>query len=126
MLRFAWSRSIRVRCTSTELGSFFFQPLQLHLQPADLLVQFGFPHRLLALAVGRAVAEHRRPLSQQLFLPSADLVGMDVVLPGDLIDRLGSFDRFQGHREFELTVELSAFPAHLNVSTSFGMIADST
>ena len=28
------------RLNSIESGSFFFQPAQLHLEPADLLVQF--------------------------------------------------------------------------------------
>jgi len=35
------SGSIRVRRASAELGQLFFEPLQLHLQPTNLLVQLG-------------------------------------------------------------------------------------
>lgn len=73
-----------------------------------------------------AVAKYRRPLGQQLPLPGADLVGMDVIFAGDLVDRFESLGRLQGDRELELIAELSAFSAHLNVSTSFGIVVDST
>jgi hypothetical protein len=45
------------RNSSGELGSFFFQPLDLHLQAADLLVQFG-------LVGGRGVAPLAAVLEQ--------------------------------------------------------------
>lgn len=45
---------------------------------------------------------------------------------GDLVDVLESFDCLQGDGKLELIAELSAFSAHLNVSTSFGIPADST
>jgi hypothetical protein len=45
-------RSIIVRLASTESGSVFFQPLQLHLEEADLLVDLFFILLLLAVMTG--------------------------------------------------------------------------
>lgn len=100
-------------------GQLFFQPLQFHLQPADLFVQFGFAHGLFVLCVRMTVVEHRRPIGQQLLLPGADLVGVNIVVAGDLVDGLESFDRFQGDGELELVAELPAYSAHLTASTRF-------
>jgi len=72
------------------------------------------------------VVEHRRPIGQQLSLPGADLVGVDVVFAGDLVDGLEAFDCLQGDGELELVAELSAFSDPLSDHTNFGMIADST
>ena len=41
MLNCWWVGSTSCRSTSAELGSFFFEPLQLHLQTPDLFVQLG-------------------------------------------------------------------------------------
>ena len=63
------------RSRSAEDGSFFFEPFQLHFEPADLLEQLG----LAGLGVGRAalgpVGEHRPGPGQQLLLPAVDQVG---------------------------------------------------
>src|SRR5205085_9221599 len=75
------------RFQSQEGGSFFFHPLQLHLEPPDLLEQLGL------LAVGRrgdlgpALEDGGRP-GQELLLPVVDQRRVDAELGGHLVDRL--------------------------------------
>src|SRR5438046_9208730 len=73
------------RIKSTETGSFFFEPLQLHLEPADLLVQFC----LYSLGIYRsrlgAVAEDALRSCEQLLLPAMDQRRMHVELARQLI-----------------------------------------
>src|SRR5438477_11931140 len=68
-LNSAWSASTRGRSRSGERSDFFFEPLQRHLEPADLLEPFG----LLGLGLGggglAAVAEDLVGPGQQLLLP---------------------------------------------------------
>jgi hypothetical protein len=72
----------------TGIGQLVFQPLQCHLEPTDLLLEFPLPFLVLALVVSAIVAEYRAPHLQQLALPLADLVWMHAVLAGQFIDRL--------------------------------------
>ena len=79
-----------LRLASTALGSFFFQRgpsgCQLHLEPANLLVEFSL-HRLLRMVVLAAVAgEHVGTLFQQLPFPLAALVGMKTMFARQLAD----------------------------------------
>ena len=53
-------------------GDFFFQPLQFHLEPSDLLVQIGF-HPLAVLLVLGVMAENLRSFFEQLLFPLSDL-----------------------------------------------------
>lgn len=46
---------------------------------------------------------------------------MDVVLAGDLVNRLQALDRFQRDRELELTTELSPLSAHLTPPQASGL-----
>ena len=41
MLKWRWPGSIQRRFSAGELGSFFFEKLQVDLEPPDLLIQFG-------------------------------------------------------------------------------------
>src|SRR2546428_1964958 len=74
------------RITSTETGSFFFEPLQFHLEPANLLVQL----RLHSLGIYRsrlgAVAEDALRSCEQLLLPTVDQCRIHVELDRQLID----------------------------------------
>ena len=63
---------------SAEAGNFFFQPLDLHLEPADLLVKLGLDRLALVVVVAAAVAEQRFDAVQELLLPFADLDGVDL------------------------------------------------
>ena len=61
------------RLDSIESGNFFFQPAQLHLKPADLLVQFRHQGVLVLDLSAAIVRKHfRRPFHQPL-LPLPDL-----------------------------------------------------
>ena len=89
------------RFSITDVDSFFFQPLQLHLQPPDLLVQFRLQFFAFMFLSRCRCAEDRRPLFQQLPIPVADLSGMHAVFLRELVDRLGAFRSFQRYLEFE-------------------------
>jgi hypothetical protein len=51
---------------SVELGSFSFQPLNFHLESADLLVRLGFSRFLLLQLSSYVAAKDRRPFFQLL------------------------------------------------------------
>ena len=55
---------------------FFFQPLQLHLEPTDLLIQLRNLLRLGVLPSRTWVFENLRHVFQQLFLPLPDQARM--------------------------------------------------
>src|SRR5512132_3600876 len=101
MLRCRWLSSIIARLLSTEAGRFFFQPLQFHFQPPNVLVQRHFPFLMLALMALPTSAEKRAPGLQQLALPLADLIGRDTVLAGQFVDRLQTLHCFQSELELE-------------------------
>src|ERR1035438_10195676 len=87
MLNAACSRSISDRLPSAEGGDFFFQPLQFHLEPADLLEQL----LLLSLGVGYAFDAHAAGddafgAYQQLLLPAVNQRRMDAVLGRQFVD----------------------------------------
>src|SRR5919202_315408 len=95
---YSWSRG---RSCSGDRSDFFFEPLQLHLEAADLLEQLG----LLGLGVGgghlAAVAEDLVRPGQKLFLPAVDQGGVDPVVAGQLVDRLVPLEGSQGHLGLE-------------------------
>jgi hypothetical protein len=104
------------RLCSAEGGNFFFHPLELHLEPADLLVEFGLAG--LGVARGRlsAVGEDRLGPGEQLLLPGVDLRRVDVVLAGQLVDRPVGFVGGQGDlglepRRMNLPLEPHGFPS---------------
>ena len=81
----------------------FFEPLQLHLQLADLLEQLG----LLGLALLFVLAllapgEQLAGAIEQLALPLAHLDQVNRVIGGDLLDRLAATDRLHGDLGLEL------------------------
>src|SRR5215217_7432066 len=96
MLNCPLSGSTSSRLRSTEAGSPFFQPLDLHVEPADLLVQLGL-HGLPFLALTLpAVAEQALGPVEELLLPLADLDGMDLERLGEFGDGLGLLGGLQG------------------------------
>ena len=66
---------------SAAAGSFFFQPLDLHVEPADLLVEFGLDGLALVVVAAATVAEQRFDAVQELLLPLADLDRVDLERP---------------------------------------------
>jgi len=94
-----------IRATET-----FFEPLQLHLQPPDLLEQLGLlglPF-LLALAL-LAPGEQLAGAIEELPFPLAHLNRVDGVIGGDLLDRLAATDRLHGDPGLELRAVGAAF-----------------
>src|SRR5450432_2410312 len=90
MLSSACSSSIKSRLDSAEGGSFFFEPLQFHLEPSDLLEQLslaGLGVRRGRLGVGRPGEESLGP-GEEVLLPAMDERWVDAVVPGQLVDRL--------------------------------------
>jgi hypothetical protein len=65
----------------------FFEPLQLHLEPADLLEQLGLDGLGIDSGGLEAVGEHPLGAVEQLLLPGVDQGGVDAVLAGQLVDR---------------------------------------
>jgi hypothetical protein len=69
------------RLRSIEAGNFFFQPLEFHFEPADLLVEFGLDRLALVVVAAASVAEQRFDAVQELLLPLTDLDGVDLIRP---------------------------------------------
>ena len=95
MLNAACSRSISDRLPSAEGGDFFFQPLQLHLEPADLLVQL-----VLVVLGGRGGLGPRDKQAlgpgEELLLPAVDEGRVDPEVAGQLVDGAVPLEGGQG------------------------------
>src|SRR4030042_3938770 len=105
MLNMARFRSIIARLASIVAGSFFFEPLKLHLESPDLLIEFSLLCFLLPLLLSARPGEQAGATLQQLLLPLADLVRMYLILTGQLVDRLGALGRFPRDPEVETGAE---------------------
>src|SRR5690554_3531987 len=84
MLRAGCSVSIMPRLVSTEGGSFFFQPLQFHLESPDLLIEFRFLRCLLLPLLSPVPLKDLLPFFQELFLPASYQRRVNLILAGDL------------------------------------------
>src|SRR5262249_41983018 len=73
----------------------FFQPLDLHVEPSDLLVELGLEGQAL-VPLAAAVAEERFGAVEELLLPLADLDRVDLEGPGQLGQGPGLLDGLQG------------------------------
>src|SRR6516165_373215 len=96
MLRSGWSGSTRGRLRSAPAGNFFFQPLDLHVEPSDLLVELGLDGQALVSLAAAAVAEERFDAVEELLLPLADLDWVDLEGPRQLGQGPGRLDGLQG------------------------------
>jgi hypothetical protein len=81
----------------------FFEQLQLHLQPADLLEQLSLLGLPLVLVLSLLAPDEQLagPI-EQLPLPLAHLDWMDGMVGGDFLDRLAATDRLHGDPGLEL------------------------
>jgi len=106
-----WSCSTSLRSSrASEQLRLFFEPLQIHLQPPDLLEQLSLLGLTLLLVLGvLAPAEQPAGSVQQLPLPLAHLDRVDGVVGGDLLDWLAATDRLHGDPGFELGAVGAAF-----------------
>src|SRR5581483_9180934 len=89
------------RLASTEAGSAFLQPLDLHVEPADPLVELGLERLALIAAPASAIAEERLGAVEELLLPLADLDGVDLIRLGELGDGSGLLGGLQGDLSLE-------------------------
>jgi len=80
-----------------ELQRFFFKPIQLYFQLANLSVKLLNELLLLLILLFSPVSENIRNGCQKLLFPSADLIGMNPIEAGQLSQRLLLLDRFQSH-----------------------------
>ena len=96
MLNSGWSGSTRGRLRSAAAGNFFFQPLDLHVEPSDLLVKLGLEGQALVPLAATAVAEERFGAVEELLLPLADLHRVDLEGPRQLGQGPGLLDGLQG------------------------------
>ena len=104
----SWSTSLRSSRASEQLR--FFEPLQLHLEPADLLEQLSFLGLNLILVLALFdMGGHVTGAIQQLPLALAHVDRMDGLFSGDLMDRLATTDRLHGAPCRELTSVGAAF-----------------
>ena len=88
----------------------FFKPLQLHLEPTDLLEQLRFLGLYVFLGLALfASAEQLAGAVQHLLLPLAHLDWVDRVISGNLLERLAATDRLHGDPGLELRTVGAAF-----------------
>src|SRR5581483_871309 len=86
---------------SAAAGNFFFQPLDLHLEPADLLVELGLDRLAVVVVAAASVLEEGLDPVQELLLPLADLDRVDLEGRGQLGQGLGLLDSLQGDLRLE-------------------------
>jgi hypothetical protein len=86
---------------SSRTGQLFFEPVQLHVQLADLAVQL-LDHRLtIVLRVVLWLLKDPRDVRQEPTLPLADQVAVHAKLARQLAQRLVVVQRRQGHSRLE-------------------------
>src|SRR3954466_11907188 len=75
---------MRARFWSTAAGKPFLQPLDLHVEPADLLEEFGLPSQRVVMVATATIAEEGLGAVEELLLPLTDRDGVDPVSLGEL------------------------------------------
>ncbi len=110
--------SIISRFVSRGSSRFFFQPVQLELELADLLIQ----SRLMFLVVLRpsraAIGKHLLQPLDGLLLPTRDLIGMHAESACQFRDRAFTANSRQGHLRLESLRKRPAFSRHSFASWS--------
>src|SRR4051794_12393870 len=101
MLNCGCPGSIRLRFTSTEQSSFFFQPVELHLELTDLLVEFALQVCVCSLLPLPTIRKCLSQVVQSLLLPLRHLRRVHPVMCRNLVDRSYSLYRFQRHLTLE-------------------------
>jgi hypothetical protein len=94
-------------------ASFFFHPVQLHLELPNLLVELGWECLVVALSLVTAYREKLGPLLLQAMFPLGNLGRMPPVGTGSFVDGFASFERFERHTSFELRAVLISLCQHL-------------
>src|SRR5579885_3483337 len=106
MLKSGFANSTSGRRSSVEQTSFFFEPVQFHLQPTDLLVK-RVPIGVLIPPFSRPpIHEQFRQLLQRRLPPLGDLHRVHFELRSQLAQRLLPADRLNRHPRLELRTVL--------------------
>src|SRR5215471_14065199 len=113
MLIWTCAGSINARFASGDKSSFFFQPVQLHLELSNLLVELGLECFVVALPLLTAYRENLGHLLLEAMFPMRNLGRMHPIGTGKFIDRLEPFERFECHTGFELGTVLFPLCRHL-------------
>src|ERR1019366_4958156 len=100
------------RRSSIEQTNFFFKPVQLHLEPANLFEQRFLFYLTVARLALAAVHEQLRHLLDGSLSPVADLHGVHMVLRSQLVQRPLAADRLQRHPRLELRTVLLSCRRH--------------
>src|ERR1700730_1069610 len=97
MLNASWPGSINARRASAEAGNLFFQPIEFHVEPADLLEELGLA-RLLGRVLLSMIArlEQTDRAGEQLLLPNLNLGRMHIEKHAELLGRFLLLDRRDG------------------------------
>ena len=90
----------------------FFQPIDFHLQPADLLVQLFLADRLFGVLAPPAILEQLRRSIEQFLAPGRHLIGMHLKLARQFRQRCVIFERRQRHLGTERTRKHPPLPRH--------------
>jgi site-specific DNA recombinase len=90
----------------------FFEPLQLHLEAADLLEQLGLRGRGVGRGGLAAVGEDLVGAGEQLLLPGVEQSRVDSILTRQLVAGLIALEGGQGHRGLEGRRVLLALAGH--------------
>src|SRR5947209_937194 len=90
----------------------FFQPVQLHLELPDVLVQLRLEGLLVALPLITAYRENVGQLLVEAMLPMRNLRWMPPIGTRSLIDRFEPFERFERHTGFQLRAVLFPLCRH--------------
>src|SRR5450631_2844675 len=101
------------RRSSVEHASFFFKPVQFHLQPAYLFVERVLPRFRGLPLPGPPVHEKLRKLLHRRLPPLSDLNRMHLELRTQLAQRLLAPNRLHRHARFEGRTVLSSRRRHL-------------
>src|SRR5512135_3233593 len=112
MLKWGTSCSMSARLASTAAGNAFLQPLDLHVEPADPLVEFGLEGLALLPLAMAVVAEEGLGAVEESLLPLADLDRMDLIHPGQFGDGPGLLGGLQGDLGLEGSRMPLAFAGH--------------
>ena len=104
--------STHARLRSTEAGSFFFEPVQLGLEPTDLFVELSLQRLVLDAGGLGAALEQLLGTVDELLLPGMDHRRMHAMQRGQLANRLVSLHRRQRHLGLEPGRMGLPFPRH--------------
>src|SRR5712691_898345 len=102
------------RCASGDKSSFFFQPVQLHLELPNLLVSLRLKRLVVVLALRASCRENLGHLLVETMFPMRNLRRMHTIGTGEFVDRFEPFEGFQRHTGFELCAVLLPLCRHLS------------